>query len=263
MNMKNWLCRATIFIGAVSAAGANAESAVSVREFETRPTVKVRALVVKPEKPIGQVILLPGGGGDIGLTESGQITAPQMADNFTVRTRGIYADAGYVTVIPDTAGDMVDLMRNRESIAKNREDILAIAAAMKKDSTLPLWLVGTSASGWRLAVAAPELESRVGIAGIVLTATVVWAPEVMFVAASKITVPILIVHHHDDACYYSKPDAIPSLVEALKTASKKTVWIEGGSSQGNPCHERAYHGFNGKEPEAVGAILNWMASLGK
>lgn len=245
-----------IGISASSAAGAEVKS--DVREFETRPSISVRAIVTTPEKPIGQVILLPGGGGDIGLSPSGQIAAPQMADNFTVRTRSMYADAGFTTIVLDTALDVINLMRSKDAVEKNRADVLAVAATLRKESNLPLWLIGTSASSWRLAVMAPKLQSDAGIAGVVLTSTVVWAPEVMINALEKITVPVLVVHHREDACQYCKPDALKPLIDALKTPVKKVVWIEGGSSRGDPCHEWGYHGFNGKEAETVGAILTWM-----
>lgn len=77
-------------------------------------------------------------------------------------------------------------------------------------------------------------------------------------AVEQITVPVIVVHHRKDACSYSKPEAIQPLLDALKVPTKKVVWIDEGNSQGDPCHEWAYHGFNGKEADAVGAILSWM-----
>lgn len=258
MTKNNSLAVILLGIGISMAGVVEAESKSVVREFTTRPSMSVKALVTTPEKPIGQVILLPGGGGDLGLTASGQITAAKMADNFTVRTRGMYADAGYTTIVLDTASDVVNLISSRDAVARNREDVLAVAAALKKESDLPLWLVGTSASSWRLAVMTPRLQSEVGIAGVALTSTVVAVPEVLFKTVEKITVPVLVVHHREDACFYCKPEALQPLIDALRTPTKKVVWIEGGNSQGDPCHEWAYHGFNGKEPEAVGSILSWM-----
>lgn len=263
MTNRQLLAVVLLCIGNLTAIVAEAEGKVFVREFATRPSISVKAIVTTPEKPIGQVILLPGGGGDIGLNGSGQITSKSMADNFIVRTRDMYVDAGYTTVVVDTAPDVISLMTNKDAIGKNRDDVVAVAAALKKESSLPLWLVGTSASSWRLAVMTPRLQSEVGIAGVVLTSTVVAAPEVLVAAVEKITVPVLFVHHREDACYYCKPEALQSLVDALKTPNKKVVWIEGGTSQGNPCYEWAYHGFNGRESEAVGSILSWMTAGGK
>jgi hypothetical protein len=259
MTTNKVLSMAFFTIGLIIATGtAVAESKSVVREFATRPSMSVKAIVVTPDKPIGQVILLPGGGGDIGLNSSGQITARQMADNFVVRTRNIYADAGYTTVVLDTASDVLNLMNSREAYIKHRDDVLAVAGTLKKESSLPLWIVGTSASSLRLALMAPRLQSDVGIAGVALTSTVIAVPEILLKAAEKITVPVLVLHHREDACAYCKPEALQTLIDALKTSSKKVVWIEGGSSQGDPCHEWAYHGFNGKEPEAVGSIISWM-----
>lgn len=239
----------------------SAETKTAVRDFPTRPGMAVRALVTTPSNPIGQVILLPGGEGNLGMNPSGGITAPQMADNFTVRTRDLYANAGYVTVVPDTAADVVNLATNREAFAKVRDDVIALAALLRKESALPLWLVGTSASSFRLVLMTPRLQSEVGIAGIALTATANLLPEFSLKAAEKITVPTLVVHHREDACQYSRAESLQPLIDRIKSASKKTVWIEGGMSKGDPCHEWAYHGFNGKESEAVGAVLAWMKSV--
>lgn len=72
----------------------------------------------------------------------------------------------------------------------------------------------------------------------------------------------MVVHHREDVCQYSKADTLPPLIDAIKAPIKKVVWIEGGNSKGDPCHEWAYHGFNGKETEAVGAIIGWMKQPG-
>ena len=262
--MTNFMFLASILIalGFLAPGNTNAQGSSVVREFATRPSISVKAIVTSPEKAIGQVILLPGGGGDIGLNASGQITAPQMADNFTVRTRSSYVDAGYITIVPDVASDVINLISptSRDSIARNRDDVVAVAATLKKESKLPLWVVGTSASSWRLVLMAQRLQSEVGISGIALTGTVVGKSDMYWKAVEQITVPVLVVHHRKDACFYSKPEAIQPLLDALKVSAKKAVWIEDGNSQGDPCHEWAYHGFNGREADAVGAILSWMKS---
>jgi hypothetical protein len=257
-----FLASILIGLGFVATGNANAQSSSVVREFATRPSISVKAIVTTPEKAVGQVILLPGGGGDIGLNASGQITAPQMADNFTVRTRSMFVAAGYTTIVLDVASDVTNLISptSRDSIANNRDDVVAVAATLKKESKLPLWVVGTSASSWRLVLMTHKLQSEAGISGIVLTGTVVGKSEMYWKAVEQITVPVLVVHHRKDACFYSKPEAIQPLVDALKAPVKKVVWIEDGNSQGDPCHEWAYHGFNGKEADAVGSILSWMKS---
>lgn len=255
-----FLASMLISLGFVTNGNAIAQSNSAVREFATRQSVSVKAIVTTPEKAIGQVILLPGGDGDIGLNASGQISAPQMADNFTVRTRSMFVDAGYITVVLDVAPDVTNLISptSRDSIARNRDDVIAVAAALKKESKLPLWVVGTSASSWRLVHMTPRLQSEVGISGIALTGTVVGKSETYWKAVEQIAVPVLVVHHRNDACFYSKPEAIQPLFDAIKVPAKKLVWIDGGNSRGDPCHEWAYHGFNGKEADAVGSILNWM-----
>jgi pimeloyl-ACP methyl ester carboxylesterase len=214
--MTNFVILASMLIslGFLATGNAHAQTSSVVREFATRPSISVKAIVTTPEKAVGQVILLPGGGGDIGLSASGQITTPQMADNFTVRTRSMFVDAGYTTIVLDVASDVTNLISpsSRESIAKNRDDVVAIAATLKKESKLPLWIIGTSASSWRLVLMTHRLQSEVGISGIVLTGTVVGKSEMYWKAVEQIAVPVLVVHHRNDACSYSKPEAIQPLL---------------------------------------------------
>ena len=65
---------------------------------------KIRALLLKPENPVGSVILLAGGHGRLDLGADGRIG--WGAGNQLVRTRAAYARAGYLTLVPDIAPDL-------------------------------------------------------------------------------------------------------------------------------------------------------------
>jgi hypothetical protein len=47
-------------------------------------------------------------------------------------------------------------------------------------------------------------------------------------------------------------------VSTIVGVTRKTLWIEGGKNQGDPCEAMAYHGFNGIEPEVVEKIADWI-----
>jgi hypothetical protein len=39
---------------------------------------------------------------------------------------------------------------------------------------------------------------------------------------------------------------------------KELLTFDGGTSRGDPCEARAYHGFNGIEPDVVAKIAAWI-----
>lgn len=250
-------CAVLAFLLCISGVARSEHKSVA-REFSSGQDVVTRAIVITPEKPIGYVILLPGGDGDIGLTPSGAIGNRKMADNFVVRTRNMFADAGFTTVVLDAPCCPTFGLFSKEQYLKHLEALRTIAVTLKKESGLPLWIVGTSASAGRLALMTPKIQDDVAIAGVALTATTLSLPFMPMAGAARIAVPVLVVHHRDDGCKYCKPEEVQPFVDSLGTSSKKLVWIEGGASAGDPCHEWGYHGFNGKESEAVGAVIRWI-----
>jgi hypothetical protein len=66
--------------------------------------------------------------------------------------------------------------------------------------------------------------------------------------------PVLIVHHRDDAC--------PSTPYADAAGLAKTfalITVMGGlPATSGPCEPMSAHGFVGRETETVEAIVNWM-----
>ncbi len=65
---------------------------------------KVRTLLLRPDQPVGSVILMAGGHGNLDLGPDGRIG--WGAGNQLVRTRAAYARAGFVTAVPDIAPDL-------------------------------------------------------------------------------------------------------------------------------------------------------------
>ncbi len=77
---------------------------------------------------------------------------------------------------------------------------------------------------------------------------------------AAIEVPVLVVHHRDDACPSCSPRDAARIVERLtKSPSKKFVLLDGGSgARGDPCEALHWHGFVGMEPAAVDTITGWI-----
>ena len=72
--------------------------------------------------------------------------------------------------------------------------------------------------------------------------------------------PTLIIHHRQDSCRLTLPDSAVTF-QQWTGGKARLVWIDGGSSTGDPCQARAYHGFIVREGQVVGAITSFAASL--
>ena len=74
-------------------------------------------------------------------------------------------------------------------------------------------------------------------------------------------IPVLVVHHEQDACRYCLYRDIPGLMEKLGAAPRKQLMaFRGGNDRGDACQAFAYHGFNGLEREVVTQIAAWLIS---
>src|SRR5262249_28300398 len=78
-------------------------TSVAATYWPTRAGVSARVLVMLPPKIRAGVMLLPGGHGNLNLDARGQIG--WGVDDFLVRTRGNYTQAGFATVLPDIPSD--------------------------------------------------------------------------------------------------------------------------------------------------------------
>jgi hypothetical protein len=75
----------------------------------------------------------------------------------------------------------------------------------------------------------------------------------------KIRVPVLVVHHEQDGCSLCSFSEIPMLMAKLGNAPRSQLLsFRGGQNTGDPCEARAYHGFNGLEPEVVRQVAAWV-----
>ena len=77
----------------------------------------------------------------------------------------------------------------------------------------------------------------------------------------RITVPVLVVHHQQDACRASSFGAATGLPAALSGSAKVDfVAVEGGDPpRSAPCEALAAHGYLGRERGVVGVIADWIA----
>lgn len=241
--------------------------AQEVVTLQTRPGVTLPIFIANMggKKPEAAALLLIGGGGNIGLrVENGQ---PKFsAGNFLPRSRREFIRNGILPVILDNPTDQQrgDGMSDefRESAA-HAADIRAVRAELEQRYPgLPVFVVGTSRSTLSAAHLAKSLPND--LKGGVLTSSLFYAGQRQgarqVLAAyrwSDIKIPMLIVHHENDAC-----GATPYF-EAKRLASRyPLITVHGGKPpESGPCDPLHNHGFYGKEAETVDAIAAWM--LGK
>jgi serine aminopeptidase S33 family len=234
--------------------------------LQTRPGVQQSFFIAQmgQRQPQAVALLMAGGGGSINLRmEQGQVRFNQ--GNFLPRSRREFIRNGVLPVILDNPSDqqggegMSDGFR---AGAQHVTDMRAVLAEVKKRHPgLPVFIVGTSRSTLSAAYLGGALEGE--IAGVVLTSSIFFSdqrarfPALAGYNWSKVKVPILFVHHGDDAC-----GATPYHEAARLGRRFPLITVKGGKpAQSPPCEPLAQHGFYGKEAETVDAIAAWM--LGK
>jgi hypothetical protein len=203
-------------------------------------------------------LLFIGGGGGIRLRMEDGL--PKFnAGNFLPRSRLDFIRNGILPVIMDNPSDqqagygMSDEFRQSEAHAT---DVRAVIAELKRRYPgLPVFIVGTS----RSAISAAELGRRIGgeAAGTVLSSSVFYVQRRPLLASydfSAIKIPLLVVHHREDAC-----PSTPYHEASRLGARFPLISVKGGKPpESGPCEPLAAHGFFGREAETVDAIAAWM-----
>jgi hypothetical protein len=269
MSMRVLLGAATLFFTLPGLDVVLAESE-TVMEIVSR-NQRVRALLHTPARPVGSVILLAGGHGNLALGADG--TIGWGAGNQLVRTRADYSKAGFATLVPDIAAD---LKQGNGGVAGYRwsgayaRDIGAYVAYMRRIAA-PVSLIGTSRAALSVAKAATELtQGAERPDALVITSGMLIhindrQPSVQRNVGDlhRIRQPILLVFHANDGCPYT-PAAAANRAQRLLRGAKRVdlVRLTGGpAGSGEPCEARSHHGFAGQDQEVVKTVTAWLRRL--
>jgi len=233
-------------------------AAESELQLATRSGVHLPVYYMKKTGASATVILIPGGGGGYGQIDQNGPTSK----NFLVRTRTLFADAGFNVAVMGRPSDKDELDYADRIAPEHVQDIRALVQYLKTDAGLPVWLVGTS-RGTVSATAAAIALGNEGLAGIVLTASVVHPKKTGAVPSQKLSsihIPVLVVHHEEDGCKVCSPTGVPAILRGLDNAPvKKLIMVRGGDNpSGDPCKPLHYHGFIGIEKNTVETITQWI-----
>lgn len=248
----------------------HAVAAEQVVDVPTRPGHFVRAVVIAPAgTPTAAVILLNGGDGLLSITPDGRITAGN--NNQVVRTREDYARAGFLTLVPDIADDFKTggkgVANGYRWSPEHAEDIGALVMWLRA-KTPKVHLVGTSRAALSVVNAATRLEGPARPDTIVITSGMLMQVNNKAPSAEKtvghldrITMPVFLVYHRDDACSVTPPDKVlPFKALLTKAASVDVTMLSGGRTQGDPCEAMSYHGYLGIDGEVVRTVTAWLNS---
>jgi hypothetical protein len=192
------------------------------------------ALLNKPASPRAAVVLIPGGDGVMDIRADASFSG--LKGNQLVRTRQTYLGHGVATLTIDQGVNV------------------AAAVAYLRDIAPSVVIVGTSRGTLR---APAGLSARPN--GMVLTSGFLDQVRASIGSPGALP-PTLVVHHRNDGCRQTPPGAVAPF-KAWGGDKVRVVWMEGGTTQGNPCHARAYHGFNGLDGQVVATIAQFAASL--
>ncbi len=222
-----------------------------------RGEARLPLYVMTTPKATATLILLPGGNGELSRGPDGKPTGL----NFLTRSNDLFHAENFNTIAVYRASDLKDMDDKDRIDPKHVAELEKVLAYAKKEFGKPVWLIGNN-RGTISATAAAVALGEASMQGLVLTSSVtsrkVGAVPTQNIASLKM--PILVVHHKNDACKNCVPQEARQMFASLKGAThKKLLMIEGGSkAEGDPCRGTHWNGFVNYEKETVKAIADWI-----
>jgi pimeloyl-ACP methyl ester carboxylesterase len=243
---------------------ARAQTSQSVVDIPSRPGVSQRILLLTPPSPKAAVILLAGGHGGLQISQDNSLR--WGTGNFLVRSRQLFVDQGLTVAVLDAPSDRQSppFLNGFRQTAEHASDIKTTIAWLREKTGLPVWLMGTSRGTQSAAFAALELAGPDGPDGLVLSSSIVRDRRERAVTAmplEQLHIPVLVVHHEQDACAFCRFSEASSMMEKLsKSPRKHLLAFRGGETRGDPCEAFAHHGFNGIEADVVVQTAAWITA---
>jgi pimeloyl-ACP methyl ester carboxylesterase len=225
-------------------------------EVNSRPDVTISYWWMQRDHAVATVLLFSGGSGGIGYRGG----MPQSG-NFLIRARDAFAATPLNVALVGNPSDSRAISPAFRQSSEHLADVRSIIDDIRKQSTAPIWLVGTSQG--TISAAANGLALGSEVAGVVLSSTLTGQQpggSVTGLPLETLVVPVLVYQHKQDSCRITTPAMAQALVSRLtQSPNKKYVEVEGGGgATGSPCEAFHYHGFIGMEEQAVRQITDWM-----
>jgi pimeloyl-ACP methyl ester carboxylesterase len=263
-----WIKHVLLAVSFVAAASPCAFAARSeLVQLRPRGEAVQAYLLIREDAPVKTVVILVSGG--FGLlkfqTTDAGVQWDQSVADFLVRNKDRFLDQDTAVAVIDAPSDQWSFgytPKLRKS-ATHMEDLRAVVNDIK--SRLPgskVFLIGNSQGSTSAAYAGKAFGKDID--GVVLSASVFdWAPATWRLLHdanlsdfdfSRISSPLLFVHHADDRCV-----ATP-FSSAIKYQGKYPLLVvQGGDPvRDNGCGPLGPHGFLGREDAVVTEIKNWI-----
>ena len=188
--------------------------------------------------PTHAILMMPGGPGNLAphLDVNGQLVMT-WGNNFLMRVRGLFANAGIAAVSMDAT--------------TTAERVMAIVDSLQdRFGPLKIYVAGNSMSSASTMTLGERMDGK--LAGFIHTSSV---NAIASYDTRKFRSRHLMVAHRMDSC---SGTVASSAQHAHNVYGTDLILIEGGVSVGKPCEAVAHHGFNGVEKETVAKIAAWM-----
>lgn len=228
---------------------------------------KVRAILLKPEKPVASVILLVGGHGQMDISANGDIKWGRS--NQLVRTRGQYLKQGFAVLVPDIARDWKgekNPVNGYRWHPRYGADLGALVAYLRTIAE-PVIVVGTSRAAVSAGVMLLVTEGKQRPDFVVLTAAMLMPSgnQPSFLRGiqnnrEKAQVPMFLIGHKKDQCEYTLPESIEAFQKWRGGEKLDILLLDGPQGTGHPCEAQAAHGFIGIDDQVVKAVSDWIKS---
>ncbi len=243
-------------------------AAEQVLKMKSTSGAKLRTLLVgDPETAKANVMLLTGGNGVLKISGKGEIK--NKTNNFVVRTRKLFADAGFLAAVVDAPTDRrasPGLLDGFRASAEHGTDLAKVARKLNKLNGKSVFVVGTS-RGTVSAVNVALGKTNGIIVGVVLTSSIAKpnkkGKSLKDLPLERLKVPVLFVHNKGDKCKTTRLSDVSPIVDELKESGVKAELFVVSSTKKTSKHCRggSPHGFLGLEDQVIKRIDDWISAL--
>lgn len=228
--------------------------AAQVFDVAHQGKISTRTLLVPVAKTRAVVLLFPGGGGRVSISDEGTVKSRHTF----IRSLNLWSQYHIDAVLVDTPYDLGDLRRGNLRERQDHMDRVGEVVSYYKNKTgLPIWIFGHSmGTSTATYFANQSSDQSKQLAGIIIAGTIRTAS-----LSDTVTLPVLGIHHPEDACLGTPVSATKRIIEGRPAQFiSKLEMIEGGVSEGNVCESFSYHGFNQIEAELIKRAAQFILS---
>ena len=243
-------------------------AAEQVLQVKATSGANLRALLTgSPDRAKANIMLLTGGNGVLKISGKGEIKKPTY--NFLVRTRRLFAKAGYLVAVVDAPLDRREapgLLGGFRASSEHAADLSKVVRKLRELNNKPVIVIGTS-RGTVSAANVALRDTSGNIRATVLTSSMVKPNKkgkiITDLPLSSMKVPMLFVHNRGDTCKVTLLSGVKPVVRKLRKAGLKTelIVVSSRKKTGRDCGGRSPHGFLGLEQQVVDEITGWINPL--